>query len=246
MNIEAGTALVTGASSGIGAAYARQLAARGHDLILSARRQDRLDALAQQLRAAHGCKVEAWPADLANPQDLLRLEEALSTREDIAMLVNCAGLGALGPGATADTDAVDRMVKVNVLALTRLSLAAARAFARARGVIVNIGSILALMPVPGASGYSASKAYVLNFSRALQAELEPAGVTVQAVMPGMVRSEFFGGKPAPFPDHLFMEADTLVATALCALDQGERVCFPPSPIRPAGAAWKRAARWSRR
>ena len=96
MNIEAGTALVTGASSGIGAAYARQLAARGHDLILSARRQDRLDALAQQLRAAHGCKVEAWPADLANPQDLLRLEEALSTREDIAMLVNCAGLGALG------------------------------------------------------------------------------------------------------------------------------------------------------
>ena len=97
MNIEAGTALVTGASSGIGAAYARQLAARGHDLILSARRQDRLDALAQQLRAAHGCKVEAWPADLANPQDLLRLEEALSTREDIAMLVNCAGLGALGP-----------------------------------------------------------------------------------------------------------------------------------------------------
>ena len=79
MNIEAGTALVTGASSGIGAACARQLAARGHDLILSARRQDRLDALAQQLRAAHGCKVEAWPADLANPQDLLRLEEALST-----------------------------------------------------------------------------------------------------------------------------------------------------------------------
>ena len=78
MNIEAGTALVTGASSGIGAAYARQLAARGHDLILSARRQDR-STLAQQLRAAHGCKVEAWPADLANPQDLLRLEEALST-----------------------------------------------------------------------------------------------------------------------------------------------------------------------
>ena len=240
MNIEAGTALVTGASSGIGAAYARQLAARGHDLILSARRQDRLDALAQQLRAAHGCKVEAWPADLANPQDLLRLEEALSTREDIAMLVNCAGLGALGPGATADTDAVDRMVKVNVLALTRLSLAAARAFARRqRGVIVNIGSILALMPVPGASGYSASKAYVLNFSRALQAELEPAGVTVQAVMPGMVRSEFFGGKPAPFPDHLFMEADTLVATALCALDQGERVCFP-TLSDPAGWSGARA------
>lgn len=242
MNIEAGTALVTGASSGIGAAYARQLAARGHDLILSARRQDRLDALAQQLRAAHGCKVEAWPADLANPQDLLRLEEALSTREDIAMLVNCAGLGALGPGATADTDAVDRMVKVNVLALTRLSLAAARAFARRqRGVIVNIGSILALMPVPGASGYSASKAYVLNFSRALQAELEPAGVTVQAVMPGMVRSEFFGGKPAPFPDHLFMEADTLVATALCALDQGERVCFP-TLSDPAGWSGLEAAR----
>ena len=133
------------------------------------------------------------------------------------------------------------MVKVNVLALTRLSLAAAPAFARQRGVIVNIGSILALMPVPGASGYSASKAYVLNFSRALQAELEPAGVTVQAVMPGMVRSEFFGGKPAPFPDHLFMEADTLVATAARALDQGERVCFP-TLSDPAGWSGLRARR----
>ena len=97
------------------------------------------------------------------------------------------------------------------------------------------------MPVPGASGYSASKAYVLNFSRALQAELEPAGVTVQAVMPGMVRSEFFGGKPAPFPDHLFMEADTLVATALRALDQGERVCFP-TLSDPAGWSGLEAAR----
>ena len=139
------------------------------------------------------------------------------------------------------------MVKVNVLALTRLSLAAARAFARRqRGVIVNIGSILALMPVPGASGYSASKAYVLNFSRALQAELEPAGVTVQAVMPGMVRSEFFGGKPAPFPDHLFMEADTLVATALCALDQGERVCFPTLSDPAGWSGLEARARASRR
>ena len=88
------------------------------------------------------------------------------------------------------------------------------------------------MPVPGASGYSASKAYVLNFSRALQAELEPAGVTVQAVMPGMVRSEFFGGKPAPFPDHLFMEADTLVATALRA--RPGRAGLLSHPSDPAG------------
>ena len=156
MNIEAGTALVTGASSGIGAAYARQLAARGHDLILSARRQDRLDALAQQLRAAHGCKVEAWPADLANPQDLLRLEEALSTREDIAMLVNCAGLGALGPGATADTDAVDRMVKVNAGADPAVPGGRPRLRAparRHRQYRFDPG----LMPVPGASGYSAPR-----------------------------------------------------------------------------------------
>ena len=129
--------------------------------------------------------------------------------------------------AQVPTSAVADMLKVNVIALTRLSMAAARRFAAASsGSIINIGSILALMPVPGASSYSGSKAYVLNFSRALQSELQNSGVRVQAVMPGPIRSEFFANTPAPFPDQLFMSPETLVDTALAAYDQGEVVTFP--------------------
>lgn len=227
MHTQQGIAVVTGASSGIGAVYADRLAARGHDLVLVARRQDRLQALAQRLREAHGREVEVVAADLADAQDLQRVEALLDGGRDIGLLVNCAGLGALGPAAQVDAHEVDRLVRVNIQALTRLSLAAARLFAgRGRGTLINIGSILAVMPVPGAASYSASKAYVLGFTRSLQAELAPQGVTVQAVMPSLVRSEFFGGKPSPFPEHLFMSPETLVDTALAALDQGEAVCFP--------------------
>ncbi|CAB5690228.1 3-oxoacyl-[acyl-carrier-protein] reductase FabG [Delftia tsuruhatensis] len=222
-----GIALITGASSGIGAVYAERLAARGHDLILVARREDRLQALAQRLRADHGREVQVVAADLAETAGLQRVEALLSGASQVDMVVNCAGLGALGPAAQVDAGEVDRLVMVNIHALTRLSLAAARLFAaRGRGTLVNIGSILAVMPVPGAASYSASKAYVLGFTRSLQAELAPRGVTVQAVMPSLVRSEFFGGKPAPFPEHLFMSPETLVDTALTALDQGEAICFP--------------------
>ena len=227
MSTHQGTAVVTGASSGIGAVYADRLAARGLDLILVARRLHRLQALAQRRRDDHGRQVEVVAADLADAAGLQRVEALFDGQRDIAMLVNCAGLGALGPAAQVDAREVDRLVMVNIHALTRLSLAAARLFAtRGRGTLINIGSILALMPLPGASSYSASKAYVLSFTRSLQAELAPSGVTVQAVMPSLVRSEFFGGKPSPFPEHLFMSPETLVDTALAALDQGEAICFP--------------------
>lgn len=227
MSRQQGMAIVTGASSGIGAVYADRLAARGHDLVLVARRQERLQALAQRLREDHGRQVEVVAADLAHAADLQRVEALFDGARDIGMLVNCAGLGALGPAAQVDAREVDRLVMVNIHALTRLSLAAARRFSgRGRGTLVNIGSILAVMPVPGASSYSASKAYVLSFTRSLQAELAQSGVTVQAVMPSLVRSEFFGGKPSPFPEHLFMSPEALVDTALAALDQGEPICFP--------------------
>lgn len=220
-------ALITGASSGIGAAYADRLAGRGFDLILIARRLDRLDSLAERLRKAHGRNVEVFPADLGNPDDLSRVEALIRGREDIEVLLNNAGLGALGPSASVDAKAVDTLVKVNVLALTHLSLAAVPGFAkRNRGTIINIGSVIAVMPAPGAAAYSASKAYVLNFSRSLQMEFAKSSVKVQVIMPGPVRSEFFGDQAPPFPDQLFMTAETLVDTALSALDQGELVCFP--------------------
>lgn len=221
------TAVVTGASSGIGAAYADRLAARGYDLVLVARRGDRLERLAETLSHAYGNAVETAIADLANEHDLDAIDAIVADAPNIDLLVNCAGMGALGPGVVVDPSKVDVMLKVNVLALTRLSLTAARRFANVRcGTIINIGSIVAVMPVPGAGSYSGSKAYVLNFSRSLQAEVASSNVKVQVVMPGPVRSEFFGDTPAPFPDQLFMTAETLVDTALKALDQEEMVCFP--------------------
>jgi short-subunit dehydrogenase len=227
MSISKGVALITGASSGIGAAYADRLAGRGFDLILVARRRDRLEILAERLRRTHGCNIEVFPADLGDASDLSRVEALIRTRQDIEVLVNNAGLGALGPSASVDAKAVDTLVKVNVLALTHLSLAAVPGFAqRNRGTIINLGSIIAIIPSPGGASYSASKAYVLNFSRSMQLEFAKTNVKVQVVMPGPVRSEFFGEQKPPFPDQLFMSAETLVDSALSALDQGELVCFP--------------------
>lgn len=222
-----GVVLVTGASSGIGAVYADRLAARGHDLILVARRHERLATLADRLRSAYACDAQTVAADLSSDDGVAQVEALIGRTARLDGIVNAAGLGALGLSASVDPAAVDAMIRVNVLALTRLSLAAARRFGEAgRGMIVNIGSIVTLMPVPGAGGYSGSKAYVLNFTRALHAELAPRGVAVQAVMPGPVRTEFFGDTPAPFPDALFMTPETLVDTALHALDHEESVCFP--------------------
>lgn len=227
MSASAGSAIVTGASSGIGAVYADRLAARGHDVILVARRRDRLDSLAEKLRAQHGHAVDVVVADLADPAGVARVEAEIRDRANLAILVNNAGLGALGPSAAVEASAVDIMLKVNVLALTRLSLAAARRFAAVRqGTIINLGSVVAVMLAPSASGYSGSKAYVLSFSRGLQAELKESGVRVQVVMPGPVHSEFFGDTPPPFPDELMMTAEALVDTAFAALDQGETVTFP--------------------
>jgi hypothetical protein len=221
------SALVTGASSGIGAVYADRLAARGYDLILVARRHDRLDALAARLRKDYGCYVEIHPADLRDRGDLVRIEALVRERDDIGVLVNNADLGASGPSVSANPDAVETLVKVNVLALTLLSLAATPRFAaRDDGLIINIGSVSAVIPSPAAAAYSGSKAYVLNFSRSLQSEFSKTKVKVQVVMPGPVRTEFFGDRPPSLPDELFMSPETVVDIAFSALDQGELMCWP--------------------
>jgi uncharacterized protein len=221
-----GVFVVTGASSGIGAVYADRLAARGHDLIVVARREARLAALAAQIRQRHGRDVRILAADLADNDDLKRVQQSIRDTGNLAGIVNAAGLGALGLSASIDPSALESMIKVNILALTQLSMAAAHQLrAAGRGAIINVGSIVALMPVPGAGGYSGSKAYVLNFTRALHAELSPSGIVAQAVMPGPVRTEF-GDTPAPFPDALFMTPEALVDAALHALDHGETICFP--------------------
>lgn len=220
-------AVVTGASSGIGAAYAEALARRGYDLVLIARRKERLDALAEKILRNGAGGVDVLVADLATSEGVREVERLLSERHDIGVMVNNAGLGAIGPAAEAGPDAAERLVLVNVVALTRLSIAALEGFRkRGRGTLINIASVIALGPSPTAAAYSGSKAYVLNFSRSLEQEYANTGITVQTVLPGPVHSEFFATSKPAIPEHLFMTAERLVSTAMKALELKETVCFP--------------------
>ncbi len=228
-----GTALVTGASSGIGKIYADRLARRGYDLVLVARSRERLDALAAELRAATGRTVDVLAADLVQPDDVARVATRISEDDTLTLVVNNAGAGTEGPVVGADPSKIDAMVQLNVVALTRLAVAAVDSFARrGRGTLINIASVVAIVPefFPGA--YAATKAYVLAFTQSLQAELQGRPVRVQAVLPGATRTEFFdraGLDPNVFPDEAVMSADDLVDAALKGLDMGEAVTIPPLP-----------------
>ena len=225
------TALITGASSGIGAVYADRLARRGYDLILVARDAVRLTAVAEAA-THHGVATETIRADLNNAADLRRVEERLRTDGTITMLVNNAGIGAAPGLANADLDALEEMIQVNVTAPTRLAAAAARAFSAAgRGTIVNISSALALAPELFSGAYSGTKAYILNLSISLRREMAPRGVQVQAVLPGATRTAFWGPAGEGLPAEMVMDADELVDAALAGLDAGEDVTIPSLPDR---------------
>jgi short-subunit dehydrogenase len=235
MNLEQnqGTALITGASTGIGARYADRFARRGYDLILVARDRRRMDELAERLRRETGRSVEAIAADLTSKSDLARVERRLRDDERITVLVNNAGMTASGPFAGADLDVLETVIQLNVVAVMRLAGAAVPGFlARGRGTIVNIGSVTSLMPETFNGTYTGTKAFVLNFTQALQAELGDRGVRVQAVLPGGTRTEIWeraGIDLASFPEEMIMEVDELVDAALAGLDQGELVTVPSLP-----------------
>lgn len=227
------TAMVTGASSGIGAVYADRLARRGHDLVLVARNTVRLRELAARLVRETGREVEVLAADLTERNDLLRLEKRLAEDAAIGLLVNNAGF-SLGPAfSESEPDRIEAMLQVNVTALTRLARAAAPAFvARGGGTLVNIGSIVALAPRILNGAYSASKAYVLTLSQALQHELGGKGLRVQVVLPGAIRTDFWDTSGIPvsvLPDTMVMSAQDLVDAALAGLDMGEQVTIPSLP-----------------
>jgi short-subunit dehydrogenase len=228
-----GTALITGASSGLGAVYADRLARRGYDLILVARSQGRLDALANRLAAATGRTIRTIAADLTSASDVARVEATLRTDAGITLLVNNAGVGATTPLLGSDINKMDAMLALNIGALTRLAFAAAPGFVtRGRGTIVNISSIVALAPQLLNGVYGASKAFVLAFSQSLQHELAAKGVRVQAVLPGAIATEFWGiaGMPVEhLPTQIVMSAEDLVDAALAGLDQGELVTIPSLP-----------------
>lgn len=228
-----GTALVTGASSGIGAVYAERLAARGFDLLLVARDQERLESAASKLRDAHGVRVEVLKADLTRKDEVLKLEQRLRSDSSISLLVNNAGVAVNGLLANADPDELEKLIQLNVTTLTRLASAAAAAFTGAgRGTIINIASVVALFPERFNATYSASKAYVLSLSQSLNTELEGTGVKVQAVLPGVTRTEIWersGFDASGIPAEMVMEAGEMVDAALSGLDQGELVTIPSLP-----------------
>lgn len=241
-----GTALITGASSGIGAVYADRLARRGYDLVLVARNGERLRALADRLVTQTGRKVETLAADLTDAKDLARVEAVLRTNAGITLLVNNAGVGATAPLLASDIDKMEDMIALNVNVLTRLTYAAVPAFvARGAGTLVNIASIVAVSPETLNGVYGASKAFVLALSQSLQHELAGKGVRVQAVLPGATATEFWGiaGLPVQhLPSEIVMTAEDMVDAALAGLDLGEQVTIPSLPSQDEWNAFEAARR----
>ncbi|MDE2319782.1 MAG: SDR family NAD(P)-dependent oxidoreductase [Rhodospirillales bacterium] len=229
---KAGTALVTGASSGIGAVYADRFAKRGYDLILVARDEVRLNALAEKLRAQHGVAASVLPADLSTEVGIQAVEERLAAESAINLFVNNAGIARLGTLAEMRPQDISDIIQLNVNAASRLA-AAARAFApRKAGRIINIASVLALVSEHFNPVYNASKAFVLSLSQSMQNELAPLGVNVQAVLPGATRTEIWsraGADISVLPPEMVMGVDEMVDAALVGFDRGETVTIPALP-----------------
>lgn len=227
-----GTALITGASTGIGATYADRLARRGYDLVLVARDRQRLEDLAARLRAGTGVAVEVLPADLTSPAELAKVEGRLRGDARISLLLNNAGMAVSGNLLGADPERLQAMILLNVLAPTRLAAAAAPGFVERGGTLINLASVLALAPELFNGTYSGTKAFILNFTQSLQQELGTAGVRVQAVLPGATRTEIWGRAGTDvnkFPPSMLMEVDEMVDAALAGLDRGEQVTIPSLP-----------------
>ena len=227
---EAGTAMITGASSGIGAIYADRLARRGYDLILVARDAARLATTAERLSSETGVLVEPLPTDLTDRAQLARLEDRLASDPAITLLVNNAGMSLNGTWLTASPSEVERLIALNTLAPTLLAKAAATAFAaRGAGAIVNVGSVLALAPELFDGAYSGTKAHLLNLTLAIAAKLGDQGVYAQAVLPGTTRTEIFersGKDLGTLPPDWVMEPEDLVDAALTGFDRLETVTIP--------------------
>jgi uncharacterized protein len=236
-----GTALVTGASSGIGAIYADRLARRGYDLILVARDTQRLASLADRLSTETGRTVETLGADLTLAADVRRIEARLRSDASITMLVNNAGVGATKPLIDSDPDSLESMIQLNVVALTRLTWAVVPGLvARGKGTVINISSIVAVSPELLNGVYGGTKSFVLSLTQSLHHEVGAKGVQVQAVLPGATSTEFWdrAGMPVTaLPEAWVMSAADMVDAALAGLDQGELVTIPSLPD---AADWKKA------
>lgn len=224
------TALVTGASSGIGAAYAHQLAAEGYDLVLVARREERLHELAEELTAQHKCVVDVLAADLSDADDVAKLVAYVAALENLEVLVNNAGFGILGDFAQNRVERQEAMIRVHIMATVQLTRAALPGMlARERGAIVNVSSFIAFYPISGSVMYAATKNYLKTFTEALHQEIVGSGVRVQALCPGFTRTEFQEVNKVDvsgLPKFVWMSAEAVVARSLRDLNIGRVVSVP--------------------
>ncbi len=229
-------ALVTGASSGLGKAFAERLARDRYDLIVVARRRDRLEALAQSLQKDYSVPVEIIEADLTQPDELTSVEKRIAEVPALSLLVNNAGFGGYMPFVDLDRDRAEELIRLQVVAVTRLTHAALPGMiARGQGGVINVSSRLAYSaplpspPLPKRATYAASKAYINTFTQILANELEGSGVRLQALCPGVVQTEFHqqvGIDPTSYPASIVMTPEDVVEASLLGLARGEVICMP--------------------
>lgn len=226
-----GTALVTGASSGIGAAFAERLAQEGYDLVLVARRTDRLEALAQQIQKDSKVRAAVLTADLSKPADLRRVENRLEDGKDLTLLVNNAGRGDIVPFTQMPPASIDNMIALNVIAVVHLTHAVLPGMlARGGGSIINVASGLAYAVMEGSVAYGATKAFVAHFTELLHEEVGARGIRLQALVPGLTRTNLGNAEETGFfdrfPQGTVMLPEDLVDASLASLSMGELFCFP--------------------
>lgn len=237
-SFQGSTALVTGASKGLGTAYAIELARRGANLVLVARSRDALDALAARLRDAHGVRVDVIPVDLADPESPARIVAELGERGlEVDLLLNNAGLGTVGPFFDRPLEQHLFSVDVNINGLLALThRLGARMLARGRGGIINVSSTAAFQPMPYQSSYAATKSFVLSFSEALAAELRGSGVTVMAAHPGAIATGFFDGTTATIDPRAADTPERIATRTLDDFAKGKHVSYP-------GRSFNRVITW---
>jgi short-subunit dehydrogenase len=227
------TCLVTGASSGIGAEVARGLARRGHGVTLAARREERLRELAEEISGEHDVRVETIAIDVTDKDARSRLKADIEERGlAVEVLVNNAGFGSGGAFVEQDAEEEASIIATNVEALVAITGHFLPAMVeRGRGAVLNLASLISFQPVPFQATYGASKSAVLAFTEAIHEELRGSGVTITAICPGPVRTEFgeqggFGGADDKIPDFVWLEADKVAEDAIEGLEKGERVVVP--------------------
>lgn len=228
-----GRALISGASSGVGLAFANQLAAQGYDLVVVARREDRLQEIAARLAAEYQVQVSVFPTDLTEDQQLTRLEQFISSQPPLVLLINSAGFGTRGLLAQIDAEKQVAMTRLHVLAPLRLTRAALPGMLKQGfGGIINVSSIAGFVPMPGNVSYSATKSYLTVFSEALQMELTGSGVFVQALCPGFFYSgfhetaEYQNYRREIYPKFMWKTADEVAAVSLRHLGDGQAIVIP--------------------